>query len=613
MDNREVNKLSDETQVSVTSESIDSELFRDPEKLKRQLADNREKALTQINNNLQNQANLQGVINVQKVANQALAENKVVLNNRFVLDSILGSGGMGTVYKARDLRKVEARDANPYVATKILNSDFRKHPDAFVSLQREASRSHILSHPNIVTVHDFDRDGNTIYMTMELLKGIPLDELILQNKNVGLEKDRALKIFKEFCLALEYAHEKGIIHSDLKPANIFVTDDAAKVLDFGIARIAAESRYQDHFDAGAIGALTPAYASLEMLDNQPPDESDDVYAAAIIAYELLSGAHPYAGKSAAAALALNLKPERLANLNNRQWKALANALALRRENRTRNIREFRTQMTITPKLPVFKFVSIGLLGLLSWAAYIQFIVPDEMSLYIEEMLQQAEQCQQAQDFSCEAASAKAILNLAPEHSKAQQVYSAALQRLAEQRKVQAIESHWKNAQDCELKSDYQCTLTELDALLLLDSNHRLALKLKAHAEQAQRAQLAAQQSAEKAFEQAFDKAQLCLEQQKLTCAVNQAQLALEIKPGSASAESLFQNASFALKQFQQSQQKAEKILQEGENCFAKADYSCAIAKSESALEFVPNLQQALMLKSKAKAAMDNAKAAIEIQ
>src|SRR6202020_2341272 len=82
-----------------------------------------------------------------------------LINNRFVLEESIGSGGMGTVFKSRDLRKVEAQDRNPYVAIKILNEEFRRHPQALQALQRESRKTQKLAHPNIVTVYDFDRDG----------------------------------------------------------------------------------------------------------------------------------------------------------------------------------------------------------------------------------------------------------------------------------------------------------------------------------------------------------------------------------------------------------------------------------------------------------------------
>ncbi len=110
-----------------------------------------------------------------------------VVKDRFVLEEKIGQGGMGTVYKARDRRKEEAQDRNPYVALKVLNEDFKRHPRSLQALQREARKAQALQHPNIVTVYDFDRDGTNVYMVMELLEGEPLDRLIRRHKGVGLE------------------------------------------------------------------------------------------------------------------------------------------------------------------------------------------------------------------------------------------------------------------------------------------------------------------------------------------------------------------------------------------------------------------------------------------
>ena len=114
-----------------------------------------------------------------------------VLKSRFVLEEKLGSGGMGTVYKARDLRKVEARDRNPFVAVKVLNAEFSAHPEAFIALQREASKSQSLSHPNVVSIFDFDKDGDTPFMTMELLQGRELSDLLRSYPN-GLPDELCL-------------------------------------------------------------------------------------------------------------------------------------------------------------------------------------------------------------------------------------------------------------------------------------------------------------------------------------------------------------------------------------------------------------------------------------
>ena len=98
-----------------------------------------------------------------------------VIKERFILEHQLGSGGMGRVFKALDLRRQEAQDRHPYVAVKLLSDAFRQHPASFISLQREAKKSQSLSHPNIIKVFDFDRDGGTIYVTMEYLSGRTLE------------------------------------------------------------------------------------------------------------------------------------------------------------------------------------------------------------------------------------------------------------------------------------------------------------------------------------------------------------------------------------------------------------------------------------------------------
>lgn len=274
------------------------------------------------------------------------AVTKTVIKGRFELDKLLGAGGMGAVYKALDRRKLEANDSEPYVAIKLLNDDFRKHPDAFISLQRESRKSQTLAHPNIVTVYDFDREGDRVFMTMEFLEGSPLDKLLREHADVGLEYEQACSVLHEISLALSYAHSHNIVHSDFKPGNIFVTSKkGAKVFDFGIAR-AVSGGVSDSvgektlFDASTLGALTPAYASLEMLQGEEPAPSDDVYALGCVAYELFAGRHPFGKVPADKALEQRLKPQRIKGLSRKQWRALEGALELKREHRTPTVDKF---------------------------------------------------------------------------------------------------------------------------------------------------------------------------------------------------------------------------------------------------------------------------------
>ena len=279
-----------------------------------------------------------------------------VLKQRFVLDVQLGSGGMGTVYKAKDLRKVEARDRNPYLAIKVLNNDFQEHPEAFIALQREASKSQALSHPNIVSIFDFDKEGDTPFMTMELLEGNELAKLIKKYPD-GMPDELAWSIIADMCAGLKRAHDAGITHADFKPGNVFVCRDrTAKVLDFGIARAVRFNRRRGDdtvFDPSRLAALTPAYASLEMLDGQVPQPADDIYSLGIVIYQILSGLHPFGRVSAGAAEKEQLQPERLERLSRRKWNALKRILAFRREDRPVDMSEVIEKLLQPPPLWVW--------------------------------------------------------------------------------------------------------------------------------------------------------------------------------------------------------------------------------------------------------------------
>ncbi|MFL6636579.1 MAG: protein kinase domain-containing protein [Massilia sp.] len=266
------------------------------------------------------------------------------LNNRFVLEECIGFGGMGTVYKALDLRKLEASDRKPYIAIKVLNVQFRGHPKSLIALQREARKAQALAHPNIVSVYDFDRDGPMVYLTMEYLKGKALSQVLRAPGFAGMPYADALRIVTGMGNALAYAHAHGFVHCDFKPGNVFLTDSGVvKVIDFGIARVFQKTEDDVDvtvFDPGSLGALTPAYASPEMLEHLDPDPRDDIYALACIAYELLTGRHPFTGASALQARGAGMKPQRPAGLGRGPWHALKCGLALERTARTPTVERF---------------------------------------------------------------------------------------------------------------------------------------------------------------------------------------------------------------------------------------------------------------------------------
>lgn len=292
------------------------------------------------------------------------------LNGRFVLEECIGFGGMGTVYRALDLRKLEASDRKPYIAIKVLNVPFSSHPKSLIALQREARKAQTLAHPNIVTVYDFDRDGSIVYLTMEYLSGKSLSQTLRMPGFAGMPYAEALRIINGMGKALAYAHERGFVHCDLKPANVIVTDKGEpKVIDFGIARVfhkVEEDAEATVFDAGSLGGLTPAYASPEMLEHCEPDPRDDIYALACITYELLTGRHPFDRKSAIQARSAGIQPQRPKNLGHRQWRALKAALSFNRETRTPTVTRFLQEMSgehqaVKYVAPVASSLVIGLL------------------------------------------------------------------------------------------------------------------------------------------------------------------------------------------------------------------------------------------------------------
>ena len=301
-----------------------------------------------------------------------------LLKQRFQILEVLGEGGMGVVFKAADVRKLEARSRNPYVAIKVLNSALSNNHTLIAGLQRECEKAQELSHPNIITVYDFDRDGSHVFMSMEYLQGKTLSQLIREARaGGGMTFDQAWPIIRAMGEALAHAHKKNIVHSDFKPANVFVTEHHdVKVLDFGIAsRLGQAESDETIFDARAEGGLTPPYASFEMLIGSRADPRDDIYAFGLVVYEMLTGKHPYERRPASSVFldqrnGLNVSPEPVADLSRKQWLLLKSAIEILQEKRPHRLDEWLAQFDAGRKSKWLYPSLIGLGGVVLVAVWL---------------------------------------------------------------------------------------------------------------------------------------------------------------------------------------------------------------------------------------------------
>ena len=256
-----------------------------------------------------------------------------VLRGRYVIESQVGSGGMGTVYKALDRSRSEHNETEPHVAIKILHEQTRGRPEVVSKLRREFYSAQVLSHPSVVKVYELDLDHDDFsFFTMELIEGESLFSVM--QKLHPLPRHYAWAVIREVGRGLAHAHDRRVIHGDLKPQNVMVTNNRElRILDFGTSRESATT-------------LTPAYASCEILEGREPDPRDDLYALACLSYELLAGQHPFEQRRSTEARSLKMTPQRPPGLSGRQWKALTAALSWDRADRPRSVRDWLAELAL---------------------------------------------------------------------------------------------------------------------------------------------------------------------------------------------------------------------------------------------------------------------------
>jgi eukaryotic-like serine/threonine-protein kinase len=264
-----------------------------------------------------------------------------VLRNRYVIQQRLAAGGKGTVFKALDRFRASLPQSQQFVGLKVLHPSGECFERTMADLQQDLHWAQVLSHPNIVNVFELDRDENVVFFTMELLQGESLRSLIERMRPTAMCKIQAWQLIRQFGAGLTHAHERGVVHGDLKPGNIFVTREGElRILDFGAAQPFASGGPHTGASPARRPSVTPAYASCEQLEGRSADPRDDLFALACISYEVLTGAHPFASRPANLARDAGIRPNRPGGITNRQWKMLQTGLSWHRVGRSTSVHDW---------------------------------------------------------------------------------------------------------------------------------------------------------------------------------------------------------------------------------------------------------------------------------
>jgi len=268
-----------------------------------------------------------------------------VLRERYELQRLLGRGGMASVYQAVDRYRLSLGLEECLLAVKVVVTEASR-PAPSTALGREFHNAQRLSHPNVVNVYEIDRDGDATFYTMELLSGVRLGQVLENPAGAPLLRPYALAIIRDIGAAITHAHTRGVVHGDLKPSNVIITQDGqVRVLDFGGQFLSLrEPWFAEPDPSEAYRPATPTYASCEQLERHRADPRDDIYALACIAYLLLTGKHPFDHLSAIEARARALRPRRPRDISSAQWRALRHGLAWSREERTMGIDTWLSQL-----------------------------------------------------------------------------------------------------------------------------------------------------------------------------------------------------------------------------------------------------------------------------
>ena len=260
-----------------------------------------------------------------------------LLVGRYHLEHVLGRGGMGVVYRARDLLHEQLGEPCSNMALKVLDESLSRCPDAHVLLYSEFALARSLRHERVVRVFSFEVDTHSqiAFFTMELLHGVTLDRLLLECP-YGLPWRELQPIALQLLDALVYTHQKSVVHGDVKPANVMVGDGGVRLFDFGLGHAQATVDLPT-VNRSRLNAWTPAYAAPELLAGGVLTSAADLYSVACILYELAHGKRVGERSS-------TRRLTRPVQLPRHCWPALHLALATDPDQRTITVAELRAVM-----------------------------------------------------------------------------------------------------------------------------------------------------------------------------------------------------------------------------------------------------------------------------
>jgi len=371
---------------------------------------------------------------------------------KYEIVGVLGQGGMGVVYRARDPR------IGRNVAIKTLTEGFSGEVDMLQRFYQEAGHTGNLRHPNIVTVYDFGDENGLPYIVMEFLDGQPLDKIIRNKEPLHLSE--RLDIIEQVCAALSYAHAQGMIHRDVKPANIILQcDGLVKLLDFGIARTGQQPTGQGMTRTGTLVG-TPAYMAPERLRGDPFDGRSDIFSTGVVLYQLLTGVLPFdAEYPAILHQILQQDPpplgNYLANYPAQLDQVIARALA---------------------KEPIDRYGHAG-----DMAADLNAVGAQIKVQHCSQLLDDAQQAIDAKDYSQAKVLLTQILRMDSQNAEAKKLMALVDQFFNEQRLRQRVEQLNKNAREAIGAREWDQAIAACTEAVHLDAENAEATGLLAKA------------------------------------------------------------------------------------------------------------------------------------